>query len=156
MKALAIMALALAIAAGATTAASAAGPEAVGRQQSLARERMQDVERRLLELADLIEPQDPARAAALRRALTVSRQEFVVANMANIESLLQGGNYGAAAQTEEQVLEALKQLGDMLGQEAQPADLETRHPGAISSVTQQPPTISRRSSTSVERPARAR
>ena len=85
---------------------------------------MQEVERRLLELADLIEPQDLARAAALRRALTVSRQEFVVANMANIESLLQGGNYGAAAQSEEQVLAALKQLGDILGQEAQPADLQ--------------------------------
>ena len=34
--------------------------------------------------------------------------------------------------------------------------VDARQPGAISSVTQAPPTISRRSSTSVRRPARAR
>ena len=122
MNALAIIALALT--AGLALGAAAPAPEAVSQQQSLARERMQDVERRLLELADLIEPQDPARAAALRRALTVSRQQFVVTNMADIESMLQGGNYGAAAQGEQQVLTALKQLGDILGQEAQPADVK--------------------------------
>ena len=34
--------------------------------------------------------------------------------------------------------------------------VEARHPGAISSVTQAPPTSGRRSRTSVERPALAR
>jgi hypothetical protein len=34
--------------------------------------------------------------------------------------------------------------------------VDARHPGAISSVTQHPPTMSRRSSTSVDNPALAK
>ncbi len=65
-------------------------------QQAQARERMQEVERRLLELADTLQPQDPGRAQALRQALALSRQQFVVTNMGQAESQLQSGNYGAA------------------------------------------------------------
>jgi len=107
-----------------TPIASGAEAQAVGRRQAAARARMQEVERRLVELADLLEPQDPLRAEALRRALALSREQFIVSNMAQVEAHLQSGNYGAAVQVEEQVLAALGRLRDLLAANADVLALE--------------------------------
>jgi hypothetical protein len=100
----------------AAAAVRAAEQQDLAARQSQARERMQEVEQRLLELADTLQPQDPVRAEALRRALTLSRQQFVVSNMGQAEGQLQSGNYGAAEQSEQQVLAALGQLSAILAE----------------------------------------
>ncbi|MFO7958971.1 MAG: hypothetical protein R6X33_17945 [Candidatus Brocadiia bacterium] len=81
-------------------------------EQQRIRERMEGVERRLLELIETTE--QPERADRLRRALTLSRDALLVSRMREIASLLAEGRYAEARQAELAVLDDLQLMADAL------------------------------------------
>lgn len=91
-----------------------AGPEALPLDQSRVRQRMGEVEQRLLEMAGPLEPQQPERAEQLRHAFKLSRDRLIVSRMARIGSLLGQERYAEAAWLQQEVLEDLDRLAGWL------------------------------------------
>jgi len=98
---------------------SPARAQGLSSEQQRIRDRMDGVERRLLELIETTE--QPERADRLRRALTLSRDTLLVSRMRDIASLLAEGRYSEAREAETDVLADLQLLADALN-EGQGAD----------------------------------
>ncbi len=101
----------------AAVAAQAVSDGELAEHQARIRQRMASVEQRLLEMADLIEADQPDRAERLRRSLQLSRERLIVPGMQRVGSLLAQGRYAEAAQLERQILEDLSRLADLLNAE---------------------------------------
>jgi hypothetical protein len=85
---------------------------------------MEELERRVLEVADLVERERPEVARRLRDALAESRQRFIVAQMAAIRSLLSQEDYGAASERQRRVLSDLAAFVALLDPVRTAEDLE--------------------------------
>ncbi len=97
-------------------------------EQQRLRERMEAVERRLLELVGTVEDAD--RVARLRDALTLSRNSLLVNRMEDIASLLAEGRYAEAREAEGRMLADLQRLADILSRGDEGKSLERLHRAA--------------------------
>lgn len=102
-----------ALAVGLCLWATARAQELPAEQQRI-RERMEGVERRLLELIETTG--QPERADRLRRALTLSRDALLVSRMREIATLLAEGRYAEAREAEMAVLDDLQLMADALAE----------------------------------------
>jgi hypothetical protein len=98
-----------------TAAGAHAGQgEALPRDQAMLAARMGEVEQRLLEMARLMEPDQPERARQLREALRLSREGFIVAGMESAGNMLDAGRYEEAVRLQQAALEELTRLAAAL------------------------------------------
>ena len=109
--------------AAATGVAAAEQGAALGRDQSRVRDRMREVEEHLLEMAHLLDADQPEKADQLRRALSLSRERFIVSHMEDIRGLLGEERFGEAGGLQEEVLADLASLAAMLTDEDSAGEL---------------------------------
>ncbi len=98
------------VAALALVPALASGIEPLALDQSRLKQRLSEVEQRMLEMAALLEPAQPQKAEQLRQAFKLSRDRLIVPRMEEIQSLLDRERYGEAVELQEQVLADLDRL----------------------------------------------
>jgi len=95
--------------------AADAAEETLPQRQRGITERMERVEQRLLDLVARAE--SPGKAEALRRALSQSRESFLVSRMGQAAALLEEGDYQGAADLEQRALDDLRRLAATLAGE---------------------------------------
>ncbi len=118
------MLLAAACWAAASVAAQPASDGDLAEYQARIGQRMAGLEQRLLEMADLIEADQPDRAERLRRSFQLSRERLIVPGMDRIGSLLEQERYAEAAQLERQILDDLGRLAELLSAEQWAQELD--------------------------------
>jgi hypothetical protein len=94
----------------------------VSAAQAQVAERMAQVEQRLLELSAMLRDQQPDRAQQMSRALALSRERFIVANMDRARQLVAQGRYDEASRLQQRILDDV--AGVALALSAEPAEGE--------------------------------
>jgi hypothetical protein len=99
---------------GGAAASTSKAVEPSAAWQSRVEARYREFEGTLSRLADLLRPQDPARAALLTRAFSESRKELVASQLQELVKKMDQGDYAQAMTDQGEVLESMTDILELL------------------------------------------